>query len=202
MPHLPSTKKPTLLSIVIKSVDSDISENDIREELDNLNVTFHQIWKIKSRKTDKFTSLVRVTSPNMSIIDILLTWGITLFDRRNLACIPPNSNPIFEMLRTRPRSFKLPELPHLVYMPQPTRPQQMPPSRPKMQVRQPSGMVPKMSQIARICHLRRHPKLPRPNHRSSRGIRLPNRPHQRINPIDSSIVHPRQLIAIFRLHLN
>ena len=92
---------------VIKSVDSDISENDIREELENLNLTFHQIWRIKSKKTDKFTSLIRVPYPNMDTIDVLLTRGITLFSRRHTCetshASPPNSDPMYQMLSARPR---------------------------------------------------------------------------------------------------
>ncbi|KAJ3641974.1 hypothetical protein Zmor_010345 [Zophobas morio] len=83
MPRPPSERKPTVFSIVIRSVDLGTNENDVSSELQRLNLNFRQIWRIKSMKTNKFTTLIRVTSSDTITIDTLLSQGITLFGRHH-----------------------------------------------------------------------------------------------------------------------
>ena len=83
MPRPPSEKKPAVFSVVIKSVDLGTNEQDIRAELDRRNLPFNLIWRIKSKKTNQFTSLIRVTSSDTTTIDSLLNQGITLFGRHH-----------------------------------------------------------------------------------------------------------------------
>jgi hypothetical protein len=55
MPQSSSNKKTAVFSVVIRSVDHDITENDVKEELDSLELKIVRIWRIKSMKTNQFT---------------------------------------------------------------------------------------------------------------------------------------------------
>ena len=201
MPHMNPTKKPTLFSVVIKSVDSDISENDIREELENLNLNFHQIWRIKSKKTDKFTSLIRVTSPNMSTIDVLLTRGITLFGRRH-TCETSHASPPTPIQCTRcfqrgHESSNCPNRPICPNCPNQHSPNKCPQADPKCpfcQGNHPawSRKCPKYHEFAISDDT---PTLPVLIIDPPEEFADPTDPTDEPTPIDSSIVHPRQLIA-------
>jgi hypothetical protein len=75
MPQPPSNKKPAVFSVVIRSVDHDITENDVKEELDSLELKIDRIWRIKSMKTNQFTPLIRVTTSETATMDTLITQG-------------------------------------------------------------------------------------------------------------------------------
>jgi hypothetical protein len=77
----PTQKKK--LSVVVKGVDHDIDENDIRDQLDALPLAYKLIWRIKSRKTNKFTNLIRVTTENTNTVDFLLTHGLVLYGKHH-----------------------------------------------------------------------------------------------------------------------
>jgi hypothetical protein len=85
----PIRKKPQL-SVVVKGVDHDIDENDIRDQLDAFPLVYKLIWRIKSRKTNKFTNLIRVTTENTDTVDFLLTHGLVLYGKHH-QCEPSKS---------------------------------------------------------------------------------------------------------------
>ncbi|KAH0816580.1 hypothetical protein GEV33_006211 [Tenebrio molitor] len=76
-------QKKKQLSVVVKGVDLDIDENDIRDQLDALPLAYKLIWRIKSRKTNKCTNLIRVTTENTNTVDFLLTHGLVLFGKHH-----------------------------------------------------------------------------------------------------------------------
>jgi hypothetical protein len=96
MPQPPSNKKPAVFSVVIRSVDHDITENDVKEELDSLELKIDRIWRIKSMKTNQFTPLIRVTTSETATIDTLITQGITLFGRHH-KCEPSHTSPQYPL---------------------------------------------------------------------------------------------------------
>jgi hypothetical protein len=90
------TQKKNLLSVVVKGVDHDIDENDIRDQLDALPLAYKLIWRIKSRKTNKCTNLIRVTTENTNTVDFLLTHGLVLYGKHHQCepSKPPTPTPL------------------------------------------------------------------------------------------------------------
>jgi hypothetical protein len=91
-----STPKKPLLSVVVKGVDHDIDERDIRDQLDALPLAYKLIWRIKSRKTNNFTNLIRVTTENTNTVDFLLTHGLVLYGKHHQCepSKPPTPTPL------------------------------------------------------------------------------------------------------------
>jgi hypothetical protein len=118
----PIRKKPQF-SVVVKGVDHDINENDIRDQLDVLPLVYKLIWCIKSRKTNKFTNLILVNTENTDTVDFVLTHGLVLYGKHH-QCEPskttnPDPAPVYEVFSARPPRHR---------MPQQTRVPQMPPN--------------------------------------------------------------------------
>jgi hypothetical protein len=70
-------KKPQF-SVVIKHVD-----HDINQVLASLELQIQRLWRIKSRQSNKFTTLVRVITKDTATVDFLLNNGLTLFGKHH-----------------------------------------------------------------------------------------------------------------------
>lgn len=90
-----SPKKPSF-SCVLTAVDLDVTMEDIKEELTKQNLPFTNVWRIKAKRTDKYTRLVRIISTEAITIDTLLTRGFKLFYKHHRveASHPPKPQPI------------------------------------------------------------------------------------------------------------
>lgn len=85
-PRLPS------YSCVITRVDLNITVEEVEEALQLQEISFTKTWRIKSRATNKETTLLRVISHNKSSIDRLLSQGLMMM-LRIYRCEPSHAPP-------------------------------------------------------------------------------------------------------------
>jgi hypothetical protein len=74
----PQPPKKPQFSVVIKHVD-----HDINQVLASLELQIQRLWRIKSRQSNKFTTLVRVITKDTATVDFLLNNGLTLFGKHH-----------------------------------------------------------------------------------------------------------------------
>jgi hypothetical protein len=58
MPQPPSNNKPAVFSVVIRSVDHDITENDVKEELDSLELKIDRMRRVIPTPSTPYSSVV------------------------------------------------------------------------------------------------------------------------------------------------
>jgi hypothetical protein len=95
-PKIDNPRKKPQFSVVIKHVDHDIDENDINQVLASLELPIQRLWRIKSRQSNKFTTLIRVITEDTATVDFLLKNGLTLFGKHHQCepSKPPEPTPL------------------------------------------------------------------------------------------------------------
>jgi hypothetical protein len=95
-PNIDNPRKKPQFSVVIKHVDHDIDENDINQVLASLELPIQRLWRIKSRQSNKFTTLIRVITEDTATVDFLLKNGLTLFGKHHQCepSKPPEPTPL------------------------------------------------------------------------------------------------------------
>ncbi|XP_076322202.1 uncharacterized protein LOC143231570 isoform X2 [Tachypleus tridentatus] len=75
--HVPGDRPPAK-QVVIRGLDSDISQQEIQEELASQGIKVSKIERIKSAKNGLPTPLVRITINDIALADQLIAKGITM----------------------------------------------------------------------------------------------------------------------------
>ncbi|KAJ3617037.1 hypothetical protein MTP99_009153 [Tenebrio molitor] len=77
----------------MKHVHHDIDENVISQVPVSLELPIQRLWRIKSRQSNKFTTLIRVITEDTAIVDFLLNNDLTLFGKRHQCETSKNPSP-------------------------------------------------------------------------------------------------------------
>lgn len=66
-------------SVVMKGVELNVSMDEIREAANRAGIQVSNLWRIRSRATDKMTTLVRIITTDARSSDQLLRCGLSVF---------------------------------------------------------------------------------------------------------------------------
>lgn len=83
----PAAISSPTFSLVVRSVDLNITPQDIQDTLTHLNLDFLRAWRIRSKATDQDTRFIRILTKSPSTLDRLLENGLPMFGR-NYPCEP------------------------------------------------------------------------------------------------------------------
>lgn len=71
-------RKPSF-SCVVTGVDLDITADEVKQQLDGGGFQYTNVWRVKSRQSNKETGLVRVVTDHNAFLDRLISRGINIF---------------------------------------------------------------------------------------------------------------------------